>query len=256
MGRGKDIPSVARALGNYFTADDKNLKNEENHEKMDGEGKEEERKRKREGDIRKERQNGEKGNENEAGTVASEQQLQVLQFYGTESRNTKSATENLNEDNKKKKRRGETVAGSIREIQEGTRGDEWTERTRWPGRNAEKNERTYIRTNGGKKKRRGLISVIALVMPDAEKSGEERSGAERPSDNESRDRPDTRSLARSRQQRERRARAGAYVTGSEEADCYCSYLRPSTTGSRYLSDSLVINYTDKPGPRPGFSSPL
>lgn len=60
--REKNVRAVAWTLGNYFTADDKNLKNQENRERMrtkrEGEGRR---------DIRKERQNGEKGNENKAG---------------------------------------------------------------------------------------------------------------------------------------------------------------------------------------------
>lgn len=46
--RPRDIRAVARPLGNYFTTDDKNLKNEENHEKMEGEEKEKEKKKDRE----------------------------------------------------------------------------------------------------------------------------------------------------------------------------------------------------------------
>lgn len=60
----------ARALGNYFTANGKNSKNE-NCEKWRVKGNKK-REKEKEGDIRKEWRNGEKGNENEAGTVASE----------------------------------------------------------------------------------------------------------------------------------------------------------------------------------------
>lgn len=48
---GKEICTVAWALGNYFTADDKNLKNDENLKKIVDEGK----KRKKEGKRHPER---------------------------------------------------------------------------------------------------------------------------------------------------------------------------------------------------------
>ncbi|KYQ47319.1 hypothetical protein ALC60_13652 [Trachymyrmex zeteki] len=77
--------------------------------------------------------------------------------------------------------------------------------------------------------RKNERTVIALVMPDAEeKSGEKRSAA------------DASGRLRYRERNKFSCKAnvdyptvnvrGNYIS-QEEADCYCSYLRPSTTGS-------------------------
>lgn len=66
--------AVTPALRNYFTTDDKKPKNEENRGKKMGSEMEEgeDVERRKQEIVREERQNGEKGNENEADTVADE----------------------------------------------------------------------------------------------------------------------------------------------------------------------------------------
>ncbi|EGI62631.1 hypothetical protein G5I_08992 [Acromyrmex echinatior] len=171
------------------------------------------------------------------------------------TRNTKSTMKNLNEDNRKKgeisvarDRVGE-IFGKFKRVR-GEENEQSVQEGTW------KNERTRAHT------------VIALVMPDAEEksgvewsgvewsrvewSGVERSGA---SDNESRDQPDACSREannasgrlRYRERNKFSCKAnvdyptvnvrGNYIS-QEEADCYRSYLRPSTTGS--LGTSLGL----------------